>query len=547
MRKLFILLLLLPSILYAVEFTVDVSNANISFDETIELTFSLIGASEKKAPDFSILNRDFNILSQGKSSQIVISNGKYDKYQSWTMLVSPKITGSIEIPAIEIITNYGAVSSQKISIQVAESSVKTHKKYNEDVVLQASLNHHTAYVNQPLVYSLELYLKNNGSNLVIDNLDLDKCLVEKQNNIKEYTKLVNGQRVKFYKMDYIITPLHPGIVDIPSLAGQLDKIPDLFSHNFGTYRFSSQPVSFEARKTIDNLPPFSRLVVTEEYDNKNNILKDNESITRKITISGEDGLVDMLNVIEINDSTHYKVYSDKAKSETIITDDGKVRTTKTYLFTFVPLVSGNFVLPKITIPWFNISSKHKEYIELPEKNIENILNEHMEINTNSTLDADLANKLDNSKSLFDFKNPVFYVLILSVLVNAFVIGYLWYKKSNNTNIKNSKKNIDNSVNNIQNFNDLNSYIKKYSENNWNIDNANTIDNILSELGDKKYSFDLELADTLRNAINTSLYYKDTIALKSAIDYWQKFSKTVMKSTNNSKSNNANIIDKLNPT
>ena len=89
----------------------------VRMDETFNLVFS----SEESVdddPDFGPLGKDFDIIGQNQGSQMNFINGKLSKKQEWTLTLSPKHPGPIQIPPIA----FGRDRSLPASVTVLDSA-----------------------------------------------------------------------------------------------------------------------------------------------------------------------------------------------------------------------------------------------------------------------------------------------------------------------------------------------------------------------------------------------------------------------------------------
>ena len=82
------------------ELTATVDTQHLTTDQTVN--FTLTSTSESNAPDFSVLETDFEILGQSTFSQMQSHNGRIQQSLSWRLQLLPKRAGELLIPAFEI-------------------------------------------------------------------------------------------------------------------------------------------------------------------------------------------------------------------------------------------------------------------------------------------------------------------------------------------------------------------------------------------------------------------------------------------------------------
>ena len=91
-------LLLLSSLAcQADSLTATADRTQLSRGETLELQVRFDGQTTSD-PDFSVLEEDFEILSQNQQNQFSIINGTTESYTQWVLQLLPKKTGSLLIP-----------------------------------------------------------------------------------------------------------------------------------------------------------------------------------------------------------------------------------------------------------------------------------------------------------------------------------------------------------------------------------------------------------------------------------------------------------------
>ncbi len=71
-------------------------------NETLQLRVRLDAQAFRSEPDFSPLQKDFEILSNNRQQQYSSVNGKAESYTDWNLTLMPKRTGIILIPLTKI-------------------------------------------------------------------------------------------------------------------------------------------------------------------------------------------------------------------------------------------------------------------------------------------------------------------------------------------------------------------------------------------------------------------------------------------------------------
>ena len=114
-RTLFLLIAaMLGASVHASNASLQVDQTNIEKDQTITATFNYKGKLDSE-PDFSVLEKDFTVVSQGLSKSVEIINGNYREQQTWNTVLLPKRVGRLVVPAVD----FGGEKSNAVTLTVA--------------------------------------------------------------------------------------------------------------------------------------------------------------------------------------------------------------------------------------------------------------------------------------------------------------------------------------------------------------------------------------------------------------------------------------------
>ena len=87
---------------FAATVSVSLERNSIIENEIVQLTIRTDYPDTGSGPDFSVLEKDFNILSQSQNSQFRFNLGTSQSLKFWVLSLSPKSVGNFEIPAIQV-------------------------------------------------------------------------------------------------------------------------------------------------------------------------------------------------------------------------------------------------------------------------------------------------------------------------------------------------------------------------------------------------------------------------------------------------------------
>ena len=100
LKLLIALWLLAASALSWAELTARVDRNILDTNETVQLVVRYSGQAVTSEPDFTVLQKDFDILSSNRQQQYSWTNGQSQSYTDWKMVLMPKRSGVILIPSI---------------------------------------------------------------------------------------------------------------------------------------------------------------------------------------------------------------------------------------------------------------------------------------------------------------------------------------------------------------------------------------------------------------------------------------------------------------
>lgn len=296
MKKLYIYLLTLFTCLLtftanAAEITVRVDRTHIELNETFILVFE---ASENPDddPDFSPLEKDFQVLRKSSSSNISIINGEYKKAKRWNVSLLALREGTITIPPI----SFGNDLSPQYQITI-KAVKESAGKEGEEFISELEISTDTAYPQSQIIITQRLLSSRNINGYEFSNLKLKGIEVAKEplGEVKQFQTKRGDTPYLVLEQSYAIYPQTAGTLTIePSVATARLSIGnrsnrDPFRSNTKTLRRASAkkiitvkpiPVSFKGKHWL----PAKEVQLVEEFP-ENTDFKNGEPITRTLSCS----------------------------------------------------------------------------------------------------------------------------------------------------------------------------------------------------------------------------------------------------------------------
>jgi hypothetical protein len=358
------------------EITVRPDRNPVSMNESFKLTFDVTDGSGDD-PDFSPLQKDFQILSTSQNSYYSMVNGQISSSKQWTLTLMATTSGKLQIPAI----SFGAEMSPVAEIEVEDDSSNTGGQTDEFVFLESSVSSQNPYVQSQVIYTLKLFRSVaiakaslgepviGEGNAVLDRIDDDKT----------YETVIDGKSWQVIERNYAIYPQASDKVTIPpvSFMGQISR------NAYGYDPFGPPPrtvVRRSAEQVLDvrAIPstfsgahwlPAKNLTLAEQWSVDPASLQLGQPVTRTLIMTANGLLASQLPELPAWPLTELKYYPDQPglsdeRSETGVTG------TRSEKAAIIPNRPGKYVLPEISIPWWNITTDKLEYAVVPERTIE---------------------------------------------------------------------------------------------------------------------------------------------------------------------------------
>lgn len=349
--------------------TLSLSKKKISLQEPITLKFSS-SASIESAPDFSLLNKNFEVLSSSQNQSIAISNGQMTQVNEWVLTVAAKQEGLIEVPSIP----FGADNSpaEQIEVSAAAPAQSSDSLFIETEVLPLE----KAFNRSQILYTVKLYRAVNlgQATLSAPKLSDSDAIIEKIGSDREYEyQDPNGNSYIVFERRYAIFTEHIGTLTIyPTIfTGQVVKGNSFFSMQTEYKRVLSNSHTLEIEPIAASFNSKNWLAaydvkLSQEWSTDLTNLTAGEPVTWTITLQAKGCIASLIPDFTPSLPNSVKYYHDKASlsNEAGLNGiDGK-REIKLVL---IANEAGDLLLPEIKVKWWNLANQKEEIAYLPSQ------------------------------------------------------------------------------------------------------------------------------------------------------------------------------------
>ena len=369
----FLLTLLLSTAAYAdvnsLEATID--RNPVMLDEAIRLTVTADGSADRDAFDSSPLLKDFVVGRTSVSSQTSIVNFDTKRTTVWTTTLFPRKEGTFTIPSLTI----EGKSTQPIQVKVIP--VQEQSNVARDYFVTTDIDVKEAYLNQQLLYTVKLFLSSNIERGSLQAPEMQNAEITQLGEDKQYTDIVNGRRYQIIERQFAVVPQASGEFTLrgPIFTGEVMAANT--NQRFGFFNRTQQinRVGPDITVNIKPIPqgidypwlPSEMVRVDEEWPQGDSFVA-GEPVTRIITLTALGVVEEQLPDIPEFYPPNFKLYPDQSNTTTVEKDQSLISQRQTSL-AIIPTQPGNFVLPEITIPWFNTLTQQTEYATIPARSI----------------------------------------------------------------------------------------------------------------------------------------------------------------------------------
>jgi hypothetical protein len=345
--------------------------------ETVRLTVRVLGdGGPTGEPDFSALERDFEILTTRTSSEFSSIGGRIQSWTAWILTLQPNRTGNIEIPAFTL----GPHTSEPIQLRVTPLDSRTRQFIEDQVFFETEVSSHEVYVQAQLLLTRTLFYAE-GVQLFGElprEPDVPHALVQPlgEPNIARTTR--NGQRYRIIEQRYAIFPERSGQLVIPSasIAGSA-ILPR--AEGFTGRRTAVDARSGEIRIAVlpiprdypDGVPwfPAGEVELLESWDKDPPVVDAGQPLARALIVRAEETMASMVPPLAPSYPNGVRFYAERPDLHETAALNGVVGT-RVEAGSIVGQAPGSVELPPVELIWFDTRAHRIRRASVPARTVE---------------------------------------------------------------------------------------------------------------------------------------------------------------------------------
>lgn len=361
----------------------------IGMDEHAVLQVVIAGPMQNlPAPKMPTLPM-FEVYSQGRSSNMSITNGVVSSSVIYRYLVLPQKPGTFPIDNIAVVHNNRRYKGNRVDLTVLQQGNSVTQKLEEksrsasgetrDLFLESVVDKTKPYVNEQVTLTLKFYIavRYFGSP-ELSEPSLTGFWNEVLGNKAPYYQKINERTYKVIERKYALFPTQTGKLTIGRAAitatvatadtqRRRDPFNNIFNDIFGRGKevtVRSNPITInisplpEAGKPRQFSGSIGRYSISASVNKKTVEVNQPVSLTVKIT-----GVGNIKSVAEphIPKSDDFRVYRESSR-ESISKVNDQLGGTKTFEEVFIPRRPGKLEIPGLKFSYFNPSSRKYEVV-----------------------------------------------------------------------------------------------------------------------------------------------------------------------------------------
>ena len=366
-----------PGLSGAADITVHTDRNPAVLQESFQLIFEATGGVDDD-PDFSPLEKDFQVLSTSASTSMNIVNTKITSARQWRLTLMPVNAGNLVIPAI----SFGRDKSPPASLTVIQAGTGAPGRDAPDIFIDVEASPGSAYVQAEVIYKVKLYRAVATSNETLSEPDVGQgsAIIELLDADRSYDTFIEGRRYAVFERSYAIYPQVSGNLSIGPVRfqGQLSAASPFSLDPFGaagrTIVRQSEAVELQVEPIPAAYPsghwlPAVDVAITGKWSKNPLELLPNEPVTRTLTLTARGLTASQLPEMRELLPDGFRQYPDQPELENRKTAEGitGVRQQKNAI---IPARPGEYTLPEISLPWWNTETQALEYAVLPERRVQ---------------------------------------------------------------------------------------------------------------------------------------------------------------------------------
>ncbi len=366
--------LLLCASASAADITAQLDRDRIVQGETVTLTIQTDDPQQNLDGDFSVLDKDFELVDRRTESQMSIVNGQQSAVVRLLLTLEPRHSGDLTVPPLRIGTT--TTSPLKLTVDAAPKA-KPGEAPTVFIEVEVEPKNGPYYVHAQLRLTVRVFYQQSLTEAAISQPEPAPASVRLLDEVP-YQSDRGGVHYRVLERHYAIFPERSGPLQIPplKLSGRLvERRSDrLWQPTVRGRRIevTSDPVDLTiqpkpASFSGDSWLPARSLQLTQSVSASDSLTV-GEPVTRTVMVDAvglEENMITQPPWPKVADA---RIYPDQPQG--ISRNDGKwVLGHKEFRYAVVPEKAGELVLPQLSLHWWDTVNDREQTAVLPEQRL----------------------------------------------------------------------------------------------------------------------------------------------------------------------------------
>lgn len=375
-RSILFFTLFLSGAVFAADIQVSSDRHSVHQDEAFVLTYSAHETPDAD-PDFSVLEQDFEILSQSQNKQVSLNGGRYQETSEWVLSLVARQAGIRVIPPVA----FGSDHSSAMSITVL-AAAPASLPGDDEVFMEVTVDPPEPYVQAQALYTVRLFSQTGFNGGGLSEPTAEDVLIQRLGDDRPYTTQRQGRHFEVIERRYAVFPQKSGPLTIGSLI-LTTRVPvrnhgaivnPFLGSRLQLKRLQSEPVTLAVKPVptaFGNHPwlPAEQVVLQESWSGQLDNLKAGEPVTRTLTLTAKAATIGMLpelmtSEVSPDQDKDIRWYADQPvlNEEKLSSGIISIRHQK---IAYVPSHAGSMTVPALDVHWWNTRTQQHEVAHLP--------------------------------------------------------------------------------------------------------------------------------------------------------------------------------------
>ncbi len=342
----------------------------VYLDESVNLivTFDGVATDVSGNPDISILENEFDVVSESTQTSIQIQNGVSKVVHNWIYGIRPKKTGTLDIPGISI----GRYKTDPVQIEVKEFTGNVQKA-GEDLFVEIEATPQNPYVQSQVIFVARLFTAVDIAQGSLSDPVVNFADVQQLGSDRRYDSKRGGRNYDVIEKRYAVFPEQSGTHEISPVefTGVVSSYnQSTLQTQYRRERISSEPVVLQVRPKPSSYSgktwlPASDLQVSDSWNGRLPDLEIGRPETRKISIEAIGLRAIQLTSPDYEVDGSLRIYSNSPALNTHQTSWATV-AQRDEEFVFIPNSMENVTIPEFRVVWWDVDEDKEKVAVLPK-------------------------------------------------------------------------------------------------------------------------------------------------------------------------------------